>query len=217
MTMIVAVLALGSLVWLLLAWNARKSRSEWMPLGVAVMIGLTGYLFLGSPGVASAPVAAPARDAGFGDAIDDPRMGLTTRRGDTAMWLGFADGLMRGGNMLGAAQVLQQGLRQHPRSVDLWVGYGNALVAHSGGVMTPAAAMAFDRAADIDPSHPAPPFFAGLSLAQGGDLVGARAVWQELLNRSPPDAPWREDLTNRLAQLPPAPTPATPTPPPSSN
>ncbi|RYD42391.1 MAG: cytochrome c biogenesis factor, partial [Sphingomonadales bacterium] len=84
---------------------------------------------------------------------------------------------------------------------DLWVGLGNALAAHGGGVMSPAAALAFDEAAKRDPSHPAPPFFAGLALAQGGDLKGAETVWSQLLARSPADAPWRADLEMRLTQL----------------
>ena len=47
--------------------------------------------------------------------------------------------------------------------------------------------------------------------AQGGDVEGARVIWQQLLARTPPDAPWREDLVNRLAQLPPLPAaPAAP-------
>jgi cytochrome c-type biogenesis protein CcmH len=67
--------------------------------------------------------------------------------------------------------------------------------------MSPAAALAFDEAARRDPTHPAPPFFAGLALAQGGDLKGADIVWSQLLARSPADAPWRRDLEIRLAQL----------------
>ncbi len=100
-----------------------------------------------------------------------------------------------------AAQTLEKGLERYPDNVDLWVGLGNALVAHGGGVMSPAAALAFDEAAKRDPNHPAPPFFAGLAMAQSGDLKGADAVWSQLLARTPPDAPWRADLEMRLAQL----------------
>jgi cytochrome c-type biogenesis protein CcmH/NrfG len=108
---------------------------------------------------------------------------------------------MRTGKTELAAQTLEKGLERYPDNVDLWTGLGNALVAHGGGVMSSAAALAFDEAARRDPSHPAPPFFAGLAMAQSGDLKGAEAVWNQLLQRSPADAPWRPDLEMRLAQL----------------
>ena len=52
----------------------------------------------------------------------------------------------------------------------LWVGLGNALVAHADGMMSPAAELAFDRADRLAPEHPAPRFFYGLALAQGGQF-----------------------------------------------
>src|SRR3546814_11168483 len=71
----------------------------------------------------------------------------------------------------------------------------------SSDLMSPAAALAFDEAVKRDPAHPAAPFFAGLAMAQGGDLKGANAVWSDLLARSPANAPWRADLEMRLAQI----------------
>src|SRR3546814_16937811 len=85
----------------------------------------------------------------------------------------MSDGFARTGKTELAAKTLEKGLEKYPDNVDLWVGLGNALAAHGGGMMSPAAALAFDEAAKRDPSHPAPPFFAGLALAQGGDLKGA--------------------------------------------
>ncbi|MBJ7442124.1 MAG: cytochrome c biogenesis factor [Sphingopyxis sp.] len=169
--------------------------------GAAVMLGLAGYALQGSPSLPGKPVAAAAEPEGFGDVLTDQRQGMTDRFGPAAQWLGMSDGFARTGKTELAAQTLEKGLEKYPDNVDLWVGLGNALTAHGGGMMSPAAALAFDEAARRDPTHPAPPFFAGLALAQGGDLKGAEAVWGQLLARSPADAPWRPDLEMRLAQL----------------
>ncbi len=212
MIAIITILGLGLIVWAATVLAARLPVSAQLPLGIAIMLGLTGYLLVGQPGAAGVPVTpldAPQPE-GFGEKLTDPRQGMTGNGGDSASLLAMADGMMRTNRFRSAAMMLDAGTRREPRNIDLWVAYGNALVAHDGGMMTPAAAMAFDKAADIDPGHPAPPFFAGLALAQGGDLEGARVVWQQLLASTPPDAPWREDLTNRLSQLPqPAARPAT--------
>src|SRR3546814_13886778 len=102
----------------------------------------------------------------------------------------MSDGFARTGKTELAAKTLEKGLEKYPDNVDLWVGLGNALAAHGGGMMSPAAPLAFDEAAKRDPSHPAPPFVAGLARAQGGDLQGADAVWSGGVERSPSDAPW---------------------------
>ncbi|MGQ2930769.1 MAG: tetratricopeptide repeat protein [Sphingopyxis sp.] len=194
--LLAAALTIGAMLWL------GKLPPAARPLaGAAVMLGLAGYALQGSPALPGKPVAAAADDSGFGQAQTDPRQGMADRFGPAAQWLGMSDGFARTGRTQLAAQTLEKGLEKYPDNVDLWVGLGNALVAHGGGVMSPASALAFDEAARRDPTHPAPPFFAGLALAQGGDLKGAEAVWGELLRRSPADAPWRPDLEMRLAQL----------------
>ena len=212
MSMIALVLALGFLVWAGVSRPWRRGGGSSIPVAVAIMFGLTAYLLLGWPGLAGAPKLSASQRAersDFGQELRDPRQGMTDRFGDAAQWLAASDGMVRAGDTQAASEFLQQGVRVHPDNVDMWIGFGNALVAHAGGMMTPAAAMAFDKAAALDPTHPGPPFFVGLGLAQGGDIEGARSVWAELLRRSPPDAPWREDLQGRLAQLPPPPPAAT--------
>lgn len=194
--LLVAALTIGGMMWL------GKLPAAARPLvGAAIMLGLAGYALQGSPSLPGKPVAAHEEPEGFGEAITDQRQGMADRFGPAAQWLGMSDGFARMGNTEAAAKTLEKGLARYPDNVDLWVGLGNALAAHGGGVMSPAAALAFDEAAKRDPSHPAPPFFAGLALAQGGDLKGAERVWSQLLARSPADAPWRPDLEMRLAQL----------------
>jgi cytochrome c-type biogenesis protein CcmH len=159
------------------------------PLAVAaVMVGVAGYALQGSPSLPGKPIVAPEQLEGFGEAITDRQQGMADRFGPAAQWIAMSDGFARTGKTALAAQTLEKGLERYPDNVDLWVGLGNALVAHGGGVMSPAAALAFDEAAKRDPNHPAPPFFAGLAMAQSGDLKGADAVWSA-------------DLEMRLAQL----------------
>lgn len=193
---------LAALVTIAALFVLGKLPAGARPLAAAaVMLGMAGYALQGSPSLPGKPVAAPDEPEGFGDVIADQRQGMADRFGPAAQWLGMSDGFARTGKTELAAKTLEKGLARYPDNVDLWVGLGNALTAHGGGMMSPAAALAFDEAARRDPAHPAPPFFAGLALAQGGDLKGAEAVWSELLARSPADAPWRADLEMRLAQL----------------
>ena len=203
--LIAAALTAGGIIWL------GKLPAISRPLaGAAIMLGLAGYALQGSPSLPGKPVAKEPEPDGFGEVITDRQQGMADRFGPAAQWIGMSDGFMRTGKTQLAAQALEKGLQKYPDNVDLWVGLGNALVAHGGGVMSPASALAFDEAAKRDPTHPAPPFFAGLAMAQGGDLKGAEAVWSQLLARSPAEAPWRPDLEARLAQLRQAMGPALP-------
>ena len=183
----------------------RKLRlAGGLPVAIALMLGISVYMLTGQPGYPGAPVQQSDELKGFGEPIEDPRAGFVDRFSPMASWLAASDGLIRSGKPLLAARLLQQGVRQYPDNLDLWLAYANALVVNGGDRMTPPAALAYERAAAINPDHPGPPFFSGLALASSGDFEGARARWTALLERSPERAPWREDLLNRIAALPPA-------------
>lgn len=191
-----------------LLWRFGELRGRTLELvGAALLIGVMGYALQGSPAQPGSPVegaSAPAR-------VDVKEMvaqrAMRTGYGDEAAWLDMSSALIRSGSTESAAQVLQGAIKKNPKSADLWVGLGNALVAHGGGAISPSAEFAFQRAAALSPEHPGPPFFLGLALVQQGKSAEAGQVWRGLLARTPQGAPWKADLEQRLAAIGEMPTP----------
>lgn len=191
-----ALLAVGAL------WKfGRMPRGTLELLGAAIFLGLAGYAWQGSPTLAGSPTPPKAAAKQPDTATAEERAKMFPEVGGDAMVLEAAQNLHDQGLDAYAIATLKAGLNKSPRSADLWVGLGNALVVYADGQMSPAAKLAFDRAQQIQPDHPGPPFFLGLAFAQAGQLDQAEAIWRGLLDRSPADAPWRADVEQRLAQL----------------
>ncbi|MEH6715755.1 cytochrome C biosynthesis protein [Parasphingorhabdus flavimaris] len=184
-----------------LIWLGKLSRTTYEITAAALLLGVAGYAWQGNPGMAGVSVEPKEAPNSFDDTTIDARNDLGERFGTAQEWLVFSDSLNRSGKHGAAANYLRNGVKEHPEDPDLWVGLGNALVVHANGVITPAAQFAFQKAADLSPEHPGPPFFLGLAYAQSGKIDQARAIWTELLARSSEDAPWREDLESRLATM----------------
>lgn len=194
--LVIAIALFGFLV----KWG-RLPRTAFELTGAALLLGVAGYAWQGEPGMAGVSVTPAEKPNSFDEDSITSRNEMGERFGSAREWLVFSDSLNRSGKHGTAANYLRNGVREHPDDPDLWVGLGNALVVHADGVITPAAQFAFQKAADISPEHPGPPFFLGMAYAQSGKLDQARAIWTELLERTTEDAPWRADLESRLAQL----------------
>ena len=190
------LLLFGGLVWL-----GKLPRGAYEITGAALLLGVAGYAWQGNPGMAGGSNETTEKPNSFDDSNIESREEMGERFGTAREWLVFSDALNRSGKHGAAANYLRNGVKEHPNDPDLWVGLGNALVVHAGGIITPAAQFAFQKAADISPEHPGPPFFLGMAYAQSGKIDQARAIWTELLERSPKDAPWRKDLESRLATM----------------
>ncbi len=195
------ILAVAGVVFGVMVAVLKLPRAAWELTGAALLFGLAGYAVQGHPGTPGAP-KAPAEDQKTADAeLLRQRQAMGDKFGQGQSWLVVSDALSRAGQFRAAADLLGQAVKRNPNDADLWVALGNALTGHSDGTITPAAEFAFRRAAAINPDHPGPPFFMGMALAQSGRLKDARDVWAALLARAPADAPWRPDLTQRLARL----------------
>lgn len=184
-----------------LVFLGKLPRTAFELTGAALLLGVAGYAWQANPGMAGVSVEPNEKPNSFDEDSITSREEMGERFGTAREWLIFSDALNRNGRHGAAANYLRNGVKEHPNDPDLWVGLGNALVVHADGVITPAAQFAFQRAADISPEHPGPPFFLGMAYAQSGKIDQARAIWIELLERSPEEAPWRKDLESRLAAM----------------
>ncbi len=195
---IVAILLLALLVALLWLRKQGGSRTTWLVVSVTLAGGLLAYAFAGEPLLPGRPAPKPANDAVATPEFEDARQRLLANAGDTAAWLGFADALSRQGRGADAVEGLELAIRAMPDNPDLWVGLGNTLTVHGGGMVSPAARLAFDRASAIDPDHPAPPYFLALAWIQAGEPDEAMRVLEALKARSPADAPWLPQVDRLL-------------------
>ncbi|MBX9797800.1 tetratricopeptide repeat protein [Sphingomonas sp.] len=196
-----AALILLAAVAAALLWLLRLPRMLWAATGMVLMLGCAGYALQGRPGM---PGATPKPQV---DAIEVAPEFVTLRE---EMWGRFtqeaalataADGLLRAGNTQEAAQVALAAVRRYPKSAEVWTNLGSVLATHDGGNMSPPALFAFRRAMALAPRHPAPRFFFGLALIQGGKIGEARAAWVEALRLTPAKATYRAAIGERIALL----------------
>ncbi|QIG55313.1 tetratricopeptide repeat protein [Altererythrobacter sp. BO-6] len=197
----VPILALGLFAMLTAILVLRLPRQGWMLFGAVLMFGLAGYGLHGAPGQPSAPKAAKDKTVQSGEELVAARRALFDDGKQPPDYIVLSDGFARKGQYDDAAALLRQGVNRNPGDAEGWLALANALVEHAEGQLTPPALYAYQRAQDAFPAHPGAGYFLGMSYLRSGEPEEARKVWAELLERSPEDAPWREDLTFRIASL----------------
>lgn len=191
---VLLLLAVG-LLWLLRVRGALLQLS-----GAALLFAAAGYAAQGSPGLEAAPASAAQQAAPI--PLTTLRHAFFGRFAGSEHWLVIAESYARRGSTQDAAGVLRSAVRERPRDVALWIGLGNALADHAGTI-TPASQLAFERAAELAPDHPAPPFFYGLALARSGDPQSALALWRGVLAQAPADASWRPYVEDAIRAVEP--------------
>lgn len=181
-----------------LLWLFRVRGAMLQLAGAALLFGSAGYAALGRPGLPSSPRSAEEREASV--PLTNLRQAFFGRFGPTEHWLLISESLARRGKTQEAAGVLQSAVREHPGDPVLWIGLGNALADHSR-MLTPASDLAFRRAIELAPDHPAPRFFYGLALARSGNGDDALVLWRQILAEAPADASWRPVVEDAIAAI----------------
>lgn len=202
MTGWVLTIGLAALVFLTLLFVGRIPRAAREISAAALLLGLAGYAWQGNPGLPGSPRVAKDDAAGrFDERLAEQRRGLAERYGPAAQWLVMSDAFGRMGKTEESANILLSGLRQAPDDANLWLGMGNALVAHGDGVLSPGAEYAFRRALTLEPQAPGPRFFYGIALANAGQLQRARDLWQPLAERAPAGSQVKAELEANIARI----------------
>ncbi len=182
---------------LIALWRFGRVRIEYG--AAALLLAFAGYAAQGRPDMAGVSMA-PTEDTASEAVPETMRRTFASSMNSEGQWLQLGDALINVGRSRAAVSILREGTRRAPQNADVWVGLGNALFIHGKGQMNPAAQYAFERAAQIDPNHPGPPFFMGFALAQSGKLDEAGEIWRGLLARVK-DADLKADLEKRLTEI----------------
>jgi cytochrome c-type biogenesis protein CcmH len=201
------VVVLAALAGLILWRVARLDFSARQMLAAGLCLAVAGYAWQGRPALSGRPAEGAVENEQTrmgGETFAVLRHRILGRFDNADSWLTIAEALLAQGKSQDAVELLGSSVRQHPRDPDLWIGLGNALFLHANATMTPAAALAFERARQLEPANPAPLFFEGLALAEGKQLPEAEGAWRETLVRLPANVSWRplvEEYLQRVMQL----------------
>lgn len=194
LVLLVLALAAFAAIWRL----GRLDRAGLQLLAAALLLALAGYAWQGSPGRPGSPRAATQRPPLPETAFATLRKDMFGQFDSADRWLTMSERYLSRGDTRQAAGLIRSALRAHPENAILWTGYGDALVLHGDGVLSPAADLAFRRAISLAPRHPGPRIFHGIALAQNGRLEEAELSWRQALALSPADSPWREGLERQI-------------------
>jgi cytochrome c-type biogenesis protein CcmH len=181
-----------------LLWLTGVRGPLWTLAAAALLFGGAGYALQGRPGLSGSPAAGSTASPPI--PLTGARHAFLGRFNQADRWVTISESFASRGNTQDAVGILQSAIREHPDDFALWVGLGNALTDHAR-MITPAAELAYARAAELAPWSPAPGFFRGLALMRSGERDAALAEWKTVLANAPANASWRPIVEDGVALL----------------
>lgn len=173
-------------------------------VGVPILAGAL-YLHLGSPGLPDFPLASRTRTPVAGQSLDQlvaqVQTHLEKNPTDGRGWGVLAPVLGRLGRFDDAAQAFRNAIRYDGDNAARRAGLGEALAGAANGVVTAEAKAEFERAVALDADEAKARYFLGVAAEQDGRPKEAAALWQDLLSKAPPNAPWRPVLEAALTRM----------------
>ncbi|SEO10155.1 c-type cytochrome biogenesis protein CcmI [Palleronia pelagia] len=179
-------------------------------LAAAVAIPLFGaalYAVTGTPQVPSLTLADRAGERADAAEIAELAERLRERLesdpdgGPTEGWLLLAGVYSRLGQPDRAASAYARLLDRSDATSATFSLYSEALIEAEGGIVTPEAETAIDRAAALDPGNPAATYYKTVALEQAGARQEARDLLLSRLNAANGFQPWMESFVVRANYL----------------
>ena len=180
---------------------------------IAAVIALVGlplvsvafYLPLGSPGLGDFPLAersrAPDAKQPLDNLVAQVEAHLEKNPTDGRGWNVLAPVLARLGRYDDAVRAYHNSITYNGDSADRRADLGEALTGAAGGVVTSEAKAEFERAIALDADEVKASYFLGLAAEQDGRSAEASSIWRAMLEKAPPDAPWRPLVQAALVRV----------------
>jgi cytochrome c-type biogenesis protein CcmH len=180
---------------------------------LAAVIALVGlpvtamavYLPLGSPRLGGFPLAerarAPVATQPLDSLVAQVEAHLKKNPTDGRGWTVLAPVLARLGRYDEAAGAYHNSIIYDGDSAERRANLGEAIVGAAGGVVTAEARTEFERAIALNADEARASYFLGLAAEQDGRGGDAASIWNAMLAKAPPDAPWRPLVQGALARV----------------
>jgi cytochrome c-type biogenesis protein CcmH len=167
------------------------------------IFALTFYAVRGSPALPNMPheqrLANAEANRDLDALIAKVEAHLATHPSDAEGWRALAPAYRSLGRYEAAARAYAQALTYGKPEAALFADLGEVLVTQSQGLVTKAAADAFEAALKLDVTNIKARYFHALSLLQEEKIDNAIDQWQALLKDAPADAPWRSLVEAQIA------------------
>lgn len=174
-----------------------------LPVGAAAL-----YLNFGSPHLAGMPLSArniqTPDTRSIESMVAQVEAHLEHNPDDGRGWEVLAPVYMRAGRFNDAVRARNNALRLLGSTAERESDLGEAMVAAANGMVTADAKAAFERALARDTADVKAQYYVGLAAEQDGKPQEAARLWRDLLEKAPPNAPYRRLIQSSLSRVDPA-------------
>jgi cytochrome c-type biogenesis protein CcmH len=192
--------------------QAGSTLSRRWIVAVTALAGLLTigvYLFIGRPSAPDQPYQA--RLAKWA-ATDPSRLGpdqmaavlkplIREHPDDPKGYYMLGQAQMAAGQTGEASRAFAQAARLAPKTPELHIAYGEALISLNAGKIPPEALAAFRQALTIDPNNGAARYYLARAKIADGDVQGGLADWRRLVDSLPKDDAHRAVVTAQIAEV----------------
>ncbi|WP_051243992.1 c-type cytochrome biogenesis protein CcmI [Thalassobaculum salexigens] len=198
------------------ATDPASTRWRRFTVAALIIVGVPAataavYLHAGSPGMPDLPLSARADERTRMAELAQRQRGIMEMVQNLEQRLGGQPDDLEGWMLLGRSRLALGDFEQAAVAFRRAAGLGGgaealgemaeALVRRDRGIVTPDARQAFRDVLEIAPADPRARYYLALGALQAGDAESALRQWLALAADTPPDAPWRAGLMQRMEDV----------------